>query len=109
MTNEKLIGWLLTLAFIGLGFGATALDWQTLLDEGSYHPKMAFFGPLMGFIGLAMLAGPPALPEGMRESLAAAQRRKLRQRLAVALLVLGLIAGAGNLALMEQWINSLVQ
>jgi len=109
MSNEKLIGWLLTLAFIGLGFGATALNWQTLLNEGSYHAKMAFFGPLMGFVGLAMLAGPPPLPEGMRESLAASRRRALRQRAGIVLAVLGVIAGGANLALMDQWINSLAQ
>jgi len=107
MTKDKLIGWALTAAFILLGFGATLLNWQTLLDEGNYHPKMAFFGPVMGFLGLAMLVGPSALPEGMRESEAASRRRTLRQRLAITTVVIGLIAGGVNFALMNGWIGNL--
>ena len=105
--KDRLIAWLLTAAFIVVGFGASLMNWQTFFDEGKYYPKMAFFAPLIGFVGLAMLVGPSNKAEDVAGDEAARRRRILRQRLAQAVLVIGLIASGVNLALMNGWIGGL--
>jgi hypothetical protein len=109
MAKEKLIGWALTLAFIVIGFGGTVLNWQMIIEESKYYPKMAFIGPFIGFVGLAMLVGAPSKPADVQEDEAVTRRRTLRQRLALATVLLGLIAGGVNLALMSGWIGGLVE
>lgn len=107
--KDKLVAWLLTTVFIVVGFGATLMNWQTFFDEGKYYPKMAFFAPLIGFIGLAMLLGPSNKPEDVAGDDAAARRRILRQRLAQAVVVIGLVAAGVNFALMNGWIGDLAE
>lgn len=107
--KDKLVTWLLTAVFIVVGFGATLMDWQTYFDEGKYYPKLAFFAPLIGFVGLAMLAGPSNKAEDVAGDEAASRRRMLRQRLAQAILVIGLVAASVNLALMNGWIGDVAE
>ncbi len=100
--REHLFAWLLPLAFIVIGFGGTFLDWQVFFAAGEEHPGIAFFAPLAGFLGLAMLLS-PVVPENLLESAAAARRRERRQRLALITFLLGLVAGSVSLALMSGW------
>ncbi len=104
--KENLIAWLLPLALMVIGFGATFLDWKVFFDEGDIHPKIAFFAPLVGFLGLAMLLS-PAEPENILETVTAARRRERRQRLALITLRVGLMAGGVSFALMNGWIGGL--
>ncbi len=105
--KDILIIWLIPVAFIVIGFGGTFLDWQVFFDEGDIHPKIAFFAPLVGFLGLAMLLSPPGMPENMFESAAAARRRAQRQRWALATFLVGLVAAGVSFALMAGWMGGL--
>jgi len=83
-----------------VGFGATAVNWNSVLTEGTYYVSMAAIGPFLGFLGLAMLAAPrteePAgKPQGMRTP---------RVWLGRAMLAMALLAGAANLAVMNGWV-----
>ena len=109
MNKENLTVLLITLVFIALGFGVTVLNWQMALDEGKYYQMTAFIGPFIGFLGLAMLVGPPAKPAEAQEDEIASRHRTLRQRLAMATVAVGIIAGGVNFALMNGWIGSMVK
>ncbi len=103
---RKLAPWLLPAAFIALGFGSTFLDWQIYFNEGVFRPRLAFFAPLAGFLGLAMLIGPPGA-DGLLESAAQARRRAQRQRMALAIFLIGMAASGLNFALMNGMIGGL--
>jgi hypothetical protein len=109
MNKEKLTGFLIAMVLFALGFGGTLLNWQMVFDEGKYYPKMAFVGPFIGFLGLAMLVGPSTKAEEVVGDETATRRRKLRQRLALTTLAIGLIAAGLNLALMNGWIGDLME
>ncbi len=106
-TIGKLLPFLLPLVFIVIGFGSTFIDWEIFFDEGVFRPRMAFFGPLAGFLGLAMLIGPAALQDNLLETAAAARRRAQRQRLALTTFLVGLVLAGVNFALMNGWIGGL--
>jgi hypothetical protein len=105
--NEKFGLLLFGLAFIVVGFGATYLDWQIFFNEGVFRPRMAFFGPLLGFLGLAMLAGPATSEDEVMSNPSAERRRAQRQRLALFVFLAGVLLSALNFALMNGWIGGL--
>lgn len=105
--KEKLFKWLAPAAFLIIGFGSTLLDWQIYFDEGEFRPRMAFFGPLLGFLGLAMLIGPAAPDEPMLESASEVRRREQRQRLALLVFLAGVAIAGLNFALMYGWLGGL--
>lgn len=85
---------------VGLGLAVTgavgtAVNWYSILTDGSYWIVMSVFGPTLLGLGLGILLAPDLPPPGEKRSPANAARRYA----AIAVIALGMVAGIVNLAM----------
>jgi hypothetical protein len=85
-----------------LGLGMTGVNWDDLLRNASYYPKMAVLGPAFAVLGLALVAMPGYREERLAkgQNLADYPKYKIITPRWWAVLVVGLALGVANLAAM---------
>lgn len=83
------------------GVGLTWWNWNMLLNEGSYYPKMAFISPLMIVIGIFGIFKPKALVGGNKAF--GGKEGTTSKALLIALVVIALLAGGLNIYFMHYY------
>jgi hypothetical protein len=94
--STLLWGSVLTLA----GAAVTAINWYTVLTDGSYYIVASIMGPVIAGIGLAMLLA-PAVPSP-DTTLSALHR--VRRYLALGVFFLGIAVGIADFAAFNGWL-----